>query len=239
MTTLNHVAIIMDGNGRWATERGLPRTEGHRRGVESVRVAIQFCLSHSIKVLTLFAFGSDNWRRPETEVRFLWQIFSQVLNYETEQLHKNGVRIQVVGDLHPLNTSLKTQIQAAMQLTQSNTNLLLNIAVNYGGQWDIVQAAQILAQKVATGVLKPEDITESVFQSHLSLQNCPNPDLFIRTSGEMRLSNFLLWHLKYTELYFTPLYWPDFREAAFQEAVDAFQHRERRFGMTGAQLNVH
>jgi undecaprenyl diphosphate synthase len=229
----------MDGNGRWATERGLPRTEGHRRGVESVRAAVQFCLANSIKLLTLFAFGSDNWRRPKTEVRFLWQIFSQVLNHETTQLHKNGVRIQVVGDLQPLSTPLKTQIQAAMQLTQPNTQLLLNIAVNYGGQWDIVQAAQTLAKQVAAGVLKPEDITESVFQSHLSLQNCPDPDLFIRTSGEMRLSNFLLWQLKYTELYFTPLYWPDFRQEAFQEAIHAFYHRERRFGMTGAQLHVH
>jgi undecaprenyl diphosphate synthase len=231
-----HVAIIMDGNGRWAKQRNLPRMEGHRQGLESVRAIINHCLSRKIPVLTLFAFGTDNWLRPQQEVSFLMDIFLMMLQKEIDKLHKNGVSLRIIGDLSRFSEPLQAAIHNAQDLTKNNQALVLNIAANYGGRWDIIQAAQKIMRDVQAGRLQCSDLTEDVFNAHMSLAGLPPPDLFIRTSGEQRISNFLLWDLKYTELYFTEVYWPDFREAAFEAALSDYQSRQRRFGMTGEQV---
>jgi len=225
-----HVAIIMDGNGRWAKQRLLPRIAGHQQGVESVRAVISACVKKGVSCLTLFTFSSENWGRPESEVNFLFGIFLRSLRTETKTLHENGVRLKIIGDTSCFSEELQTAIAVSETLTAENTKLQLNIAFNYGGRWDILEATRQLSQRVLEGELNPTQISEAVFREHLALADCPEPDFLIRTSGEYRISNFLLWQFAYTELYFTSTFWPDFREAQFEEALKAYTQRQRRFG---------
>jgi len=231
-----HVAIIMDGNGRWARKRHLPRVAGHRVGLEAVRKTITACVEQGIEVLTLFAFSSENWRRPKEEVGLLMKLFMTALDSEVAKLHKNGVRLRVIGDVSAFSTELQQRITKAEAITAANTTLLLNIAANYGGRWDITQAVRRLSAQLEQGAIASTDITEERLQQQLSLADQPEPDLFIRTGGEQRISNFLLWQLAYTELYFTDLLWPAFDAAALQQAIDSFAGRQRRFGRTGEQV---
>ena len=233
-----HVAIIMDGNGRWARRRGLPRIAGHRQGVERVRDLVKACGDHGIPYLTLFAFSSENWRCPEQEVRLLMDLFLTALDREARKLHENNVRFRVIGDIERFGPKIGARIRQAQHLTGNNTALTLTIAANYGGRWDIAQAAAELARRALAGEIQPEDITAESFEPFLSLHDSPEPDLFIRTGGEQRISNFLLWQLAYTELYFTPVLWPDFDHAQFELALRSFAGRERRFGMTGEQIDT-
>ncbi len=232
----NHIAIIMDGNGRWAKRKGQPRVFGHRRGVETVREVIRCCSEYDVPYLTLFAFSSENWQRPEKEVNLLMELFISTLENEIHRMHKEGVRLNVIGDISKFRPRLQTAIAKAQELTKSNNALVLNIAANYGGQWDIVNAARDLAEQVKVGELDVDEISESTFSSALCTNGIPEPDLFIRTGGEFRISNFLLWQLAYTELYFTDVYWPDFDESEFKKALDAFAGRQRRYGLTGEQI---
>ena len=226
-----HVAIIMDGNGRWAKKRSLPRVAGHRRGVEAVREVVKACTARGVECLTLFAFSSENWRRPTEEVNFLMQLFLKALEQEVEKLHANGIRFRVIGDLSAFDPVIVEHIRRGEALTAANTRLNLTVAANYGGRWDILQAAnRCRAERPG------EEITEERLSRHLSLAECPEPDLFIRTGGEERVSNFLLWQLAYTELYFTPVLWPDFGAEALEEAIASYRARERRFGRTSEQL---
>lgn len=231
-----HVAIIMDGNGRWAEQRKKPRVFGHRAGVEAVRGVVQGCAEKGVEVLTLYAFSSENWRRPKQEVSLLMELFMSALGREVKRLHKNNVRLRMIGAIEAFNGKLQERIAKAEQLTRDNTGLTLVIAVNYGGCWDIVQAAKKIAQQVQQGELAPEDITEDKIASNLCLSDLPEPDFFIRTGGEQRISNFLLWQLAYTELYFTDTLWPDFDEQALTQAFESFASRQRRFGRTGQQV---
>jgi undecaprenyl diphosphate synthase len=231
-----HVAIIMDGNGRWAKKRFLPRYAGHPAGVESVRQAVQLCSDLGIEVLTLFAFSSENWRRPEQEVGLLMELFIKVLDQETEKLHRRNVRLKVIGDRSAFSSKLQDYITRSEALTKNNTGLQLVIAANYGGRWDIVQATQKLAEQAQKGLLNPQDITSEHLNQNTSLAGIPEPDLFIRTGGEQRISNFLLWQLAYTEFYFTDILWPDFKRDAFKDALRSFSSRQRRFGRTGEQV---
>lgn len=235
-TLPRHVAIIMDGNGRWAKKRFLPRYAGHPAGVESVRQAVQLCSDLGIEVLTLFAFSSENWRRPEQEVGLLMELFIKVLDQETEKLHRRKVRLKVIGDRSAFSSKLQDYITRSEALTKDNTGLQLIIAANYGGRWDIVQATQKLAEQAQKGLLNPQDITTEHLNQHTSLAGIPEPDLFIRTGGEQRISNFLLWQLAYTEFYFTDILWPDFKRDAFKQALSSFASRQRRFGQTGEQV---
>ncbi len=228
-----HVAIIMDGNGRWAKKRLLPRVAGHQQGLESVRAIITSCVKKEIPCLTLFTFSSENWRRSENEISFIFSIFLKSLRNETKALHENNIRLKIVGDRSHFSEELKTAIVEAEQATEKNTGLKLNIAFNYGGRWDIVEASRGLAKQIAAGELLPENISIERFSEHLVLSDCSEPDLLIRTSGEYRISNFLLWQLAYTELYFTDTYFPDFREEQFEEALSAYAKRQRRFGSSG------
>jgi len=228
-----HVAIIMDGNGRWAKRRRLPRIAGHRRGVESVRAAVAACAERGIGYLTLFAFSSENWRRPAEEVALLMQLFTMALSSEVEKLHRNGVRLKVVGDLGRFEPKIRNLIEKGERLTAGNQRLTLTIAANYGGRWDILQAVNRLNQ--ARGG-KLDGIDEGVLAPYLAMSYAPEPDLFIRTGGEQRISNFLLWQLAYSELYFTERLWPDFDAAALDEAIASYRMRERRFGRTSEQL---
>jgi len=231
-----HVAIIMDGNGRWARRRHMPRFAGHRVGLEAVRKTIRACVSHGVEALTLFAFSSENWRRPKEEVGLLMNLFMTALDSEVKKLHKNGVRLRIIGDITAFSPELQKRIQAAEELTAANKTLQLNIAANYGGRWDISRACRCLADEVAAGRLQSEAITPELIQQHLSLSDLPEPDLFIRTGGEKRISNFLLWQLAYTELYFTDLLWPEFDQESLAEALESFASRQRRFGRTGEQV---
>jgi undecaprenyl diphosphate synthase len=226
-----HVAIIMDGNGRWAKKRFLPRVGGHRRGVEAVREVVKACIEEGIEYLTLFAFSSENWRRPPEEVSFLMQLFLRSLEQEVGKLHANGIRFKVVGDLSPFDPTIVELIRRGEELTAGNTRLTLTVAANYGGRWDILQAAERCRQEDAAA-----PITEERLSRFLSMSYAPEPDLFIRTGGEQRVSNFLLWQLAYTELYFTDALWPDFGAGALGEALNSFRRRERRFGRTSEQL---
>ena len=232
----SHVAIVMDGNGRWAVQRRSPRFNGHRAGVNAVRDAVRFCAERGIEVLTLFAFSSENWRRPAEEVGLLMNLFVSALQQEMRKLHDNNIRLRVVGDRSAFNSNLRKQISAAELLTATNTGMHLVIAANYGGRWDIVQAVRKLVAGVADGELAVEDITEAHFSAVACLADLPEPDLFIRTGGEARISNFLLWQLAYTELYFTETLWPDFGAEALDEALAAYASRQRRFGRTGDQV---
>ncbi len=227
-----HVAIIMDGNGRWAKKRLLPRVVGHARGVEAVRRTVTACLELKIPYLTLFAFSSENWRRPAKEVGFLMDLFLSTIRKEVDKLNRNNIRLRVVGDLSGFSDTLREAIAWGEGLTAQNTALTLTVCANYGGKWDIVQAMQSL---VASG-MAPEAITPDALASKLALSYAPDPDLFIRTGGEQRISNFLLWQLAYTELYFTDTFWPDFDREALLKAIDSFTTRERRFGRTSEQL---
>jgi undecaprenyl diphosphate synthase len=231
-----HVAIIMDGNGRWAKRRQLPRIAGHRAGVENVRTVVRRCAELGIDVLTLFAFSSENWRRPPTEVRLLMDLFVMALDQEAAKLHENGIRLQVIGDRTAFPKRLQRTIASAESLTRDNQALTLVIAANYGGRWDIAQAARKLAEEVRAGTLEPAEITPEALSPHLCLSGLPEPDLFIRSGGEERISNYLLWQLAYTELYFTDCLWPDFDEAQFDIALESYARRQRRFGMTGDQV---
>ncbi|GAB3022128.1 polyprenyl diphosphate synthase [Bowmanella dokdonensis] len=233
-----HVAIIMDGNGRWAKQRGKLRTFGHKAGVESVRNAVSLARRKGIEALTLFAFSSENWSRPAEEVGVLMELFNLVLKSEVKKLHKNDVRLKVVGDLGRFDVKLVERIRAAEQMTANNQSLVLNIAANYGGRWDIVQAARQLADKVAAGEIDSSEISEASFDAQTSLASLPDLDLLIRTGGESRVSNFLLWQMAYAELYFTPALWPDFNEEEFELALADFAARQRRFGMTSEQVET-
>ena len=228
-----HVAIIMDGNGRWAKKRFLPRFAGHRRGVETVRETVKYCLEHGIEFLTLFAFSSENWRRPEEEVTLLMQLFVQALQHEVAKLDQSGVRLRVVGDLSRFDPELRSLIAASERQTEKNDKLTLTVAANYGGRWDILQAVNRMALD------RPEkqgQWSEDDLAPYLAMSFAPEPDLFIRTGGEERVSNFLLWQLAYSEFYFTKTLWPEFDANAFNQAVFSYRQRERRFGRTSEQL---
>lgn len=231
-----HVAIVMDGNGRWARQRGQPRPFGHRAGVRSVRALVESCLRRGIPVLTLFAFSSENWKRPPTEVRALMGLFMRAMQRESAELARNGVRLRFIGDLTRFSAAMRQRMAEVQALTADNQRLTLNIAVNYGGRWEIVMAAQQVARAAQQGKLDPETLDEALFTRFTTLAELPDPDLFIRTGGENRISNFLLWHLAYTELYFTPVLWPDFDDAVFAAALADYATRERRFGRTGEQV---
>jgi undecaprenyl diphosphate synthase len=228
-----HVAIIMDGNGRWARKRYMPRFSGHAKGVEMVRETVRSCLERGVEFLTLFAFSSENWRRPPEEVSLLMQLFVKALEQEVDKLDRSGVRLRIIGDLSRFEKGLRELIVAAEARTASNTRLQLTIAANYGGRWDIMQAVNAML-RAQPG--KQSGWTEADLESFLSMSFAPEPDLFIRTGGEERISNFLLWQLAYTELYFTGTLWPEFERAEFDRAIASFQKRERRFGRTSAQL---
>lgn len=226
----------MDGNGRWATQRRRPRAFGHRAGVQAVRSVIEGCVRHGVEVLTLFAFSSENWSRPADEVNSLMNLFLRSLRKEARELARNGVCLRFIGERARFSPELRAAMAEAENAAVAQLRLTLNIAVNYGGRWDIVQAARTLAQRVREGRLDPDAIDQAAFEQALSLAPLPEPDLFIRTGGEARISNFLLWHLAYTEMYFTPVLWPDFDETALTEALTEYALRERRFGKTSAQI---
>lgn len=222
----------MDGNGRWAENRNLPRVEGHRVGVDVVKAIVQSCLQNKITVLSLFAFSSENWARPAEEVNFLMQLFLQALGREIAELHQHGVCLRFTGDRSQLSASLCVEMQAAEALTSENKKLILNIVLNYGGKWDILQAAKKLATQIIDGVITIENVDEERFEKLLNTADLPAPDLFIRTSGEQRISNFFLWQLAYTELYFSEIMWPDFNAGEFEKALVCFSRRKRRYGLT-------
>ncbi|MEQ9482634.1 isoprenyl transferase [Coleofasciculus sp. F4-SAH-05] len=225
-----HVAVIMDGNGRWAKRRGIPRIMGHRRGVDTLKQLLRCCDDWGIQALTAYAFSTENWGRPIEEVEFLMTLFERVLIRELKEMMEENVRIQFVGNLTALPQSLQNQIERAMTQTQNNTGIQFTVATNYGGREEILQACRAIATQVQHGQLQPDDIDEALFSRHLYTANIGDPDLLIRTSGEMRLSNFLLWQMAYAEFYITDAFWPDFDREAFHQALIAYQKRERRFG---------
>jgi len=231
-----HIAIIMDGNGRWAKQRNRPRFYGHRAGVEAVEGVLQACADAGVEVLTLFAFSSENWHRPLQEVQLLMDLFRSALSSRLNWLQAHKVRLRIIGDRSKFPESLRAEIAKAEALTANNGRITLIVAANYGGRWDISQAAKQVAFKVANGQMRIDSITPEVLAAHLSTADVPEPDLFIRTGGEQRVSNFLLWQLAYTEFYFTNTLWPDFDETAFTQAIDTFVRRERRFGRTSEQV---
>lgn len=233
-----HVAVIMDGNRRWADQRRLLSTAGHRAGVESVRRVIRLALEYRIEILTLFAFSSENWKRPRQEVVFLLDLIAHSLVKEVDRLHRRDVCIKFIGNLSGFDQRLRNLLAESEALTAHNTGLKLFIALNYGGQWDVIEASRQIAQDVLAARLRPEDITPELFKSHLALGGVPEVDLLIRTSGEHRISNFLLWDLAYSELFFTPVLWPDFDETVFREALNFFKTRERRYGGRQIQRGV-
>ena len=239
MTVPQHLAVIMDGNGRWAERRLRPRIIGHRAGARAVNVCIDFCLERGIRVLTLFAFSSENWGRPQEEVGALMKLFMGALDREVEELHRRGVRVRFIGERERFSAAIRERMQAAETQTAANTRLDLVIAASYGGRQDIAQAARALARDVSAGTLRAEDIDEAALAARMSLADLPAPDLFIRTGGDHRISNFLLWQLAYTELWFTDLLWPELDQATLQLALDDFAGRERRFGLTSAQVANH
>lgn len=232
-----HVVIVMDGNGRWANRRLMQRIAGHRVGAKAVRSAVHYCVDQQIQVLTLFALSVENFlNRPSSEVQFLLSLFSDFLVKEVNQLHESNVCLRIIGDLSVFHPKLREQIAAAEKLTAENTGLKLVIAANYSGRWDLFQAAKAMTRHAISQGIDPDSLREADFTRHLCLSDLPEPDLFIRTSGEQRISNFLLWQLAYTELYFIDELWPDFDEHVFMRAIRSFQHRERRFGCTGDQV---
>lgn len=233
-----HVAIIMDGNGRWAEQRGKARTSGHKAGAAAVRKSVAFARRNGIQALTLFAFSSENWKRPAIEVKVLMELFATVLNREVDELDGHGVRLKIVGDISKFSARLQQKIRSAEQRTANNNQLTLNIAANYGGRWDIMQATKRFAKEVAAGEVSPDDLNEDTLNQYMSLAECPPPDLLIRTGGDIRISNFLLWQLAYAELYFCDTLWPDFNDAEFANAINCFVTRERRFGLTSQQIKT-
>lgn len=231
-----HITVIMDGNGRWAKQRLMPRVAGHRAGLEAAREIVKQCIKHKIKVLSLFAFSSENWRRPAQEVSYLMELLLTGLEREVDVLHQQQVQLRFIGDRSRFSDILRNKIQDVENLTAGNTGLILMIAADYGGQWDICQAAKKLVSEVVAGRLHSEDITPQHLSEHLSFSDLPDPDLFIRTSGELRISNYMLWQLAYAELYFSPVLWPDFNAAEFEKALAHYAQRERRFGYCSEQL---
>lgn len=231
-----HVAIIMDGNNRWAKARRLKGVAGHKAGVNAVKAVVETCAREGVEVLTLFAFSSENWRRPQDEVSALMRLFLFALEREVKKLHRNNIRLRIIGDRTAFSPTLQEHMEKAEALTRDNTLMTLVIAANYGGHWDITQATRKVAEMARAGQIEPSDITDSLIQRHLSIGDLPMPDLMIRTAGEQRISNFMLWHLAYTELYFSPVYWPDFLEAEMREALRAYAGRQRRFGQTDDQI---
>lgn len=230
-----HIAIIMDGNGRWAQNRYMPRIAGHKQGVETVRGVIKACMERGVSFLTLFAFSSENWRRPSDEVASLMQLFLGALEQEISKLHENGIRFKVIGDLSRFEPKIVEFIDIGEKLTENNSQLTFTIAANYGGRWDIMQA---MRKMMAQSIESPIQIDEEIFSKYLSMNYAPEPDLFIRTGGEYRISNFLLWQLAYTELYFTNTLWPDFDAQELELAIQSYQQRERRFGRTSEQVQI-
>jgi undecaprenyl diphosphate synthase len=234
-----HLAIVMDGNGRWAERRHRPRSFGHRAGQKAVRTVVEYCLRRGVGALTLFAFSSENWKRPQDEVGALMELFLKALDRELEELHGNGVRVRFVGDLAAFAPELHARMRTAMARTADNTALALNVAVNYGGRWDIAQAARRAAADAVRGTLDPASLDEAVLAPYLCLADLPPPDLLIRTGGERRISNFLLWQIAYAELYFTDTLWPDVDAAELDLALADFAARERRFGSVGSTRAAH
>jgi undecaprenyl diphosphate synthase len=232
-----HIAIIMDGNGRWAKSRGLLRQVGHKAGLDTARKVIEHCAKLGVGTLTLFTFSSENWRRPESEVSRLMELFLGALGKDVRELHANGIRVRFIGRRELFSAKLQQGMREGEELTRGNKRMLLNVAVGYGGRWDIVDAARRFAEQVAAGDARPEELNENAFAASLSTAESPDPDLFIRTGGERRISNFLLWNLAYTELYFSDALWPDFGTQALDEAIAWFQARKRRFGMTQEQVS--
>lgn len=232
-----HIAVIMDGNGRWAKERGKPRIFGHQSAIKSVREINEACAELGISYLTLYAFSTENWKRPVDEVKGLMTLFGQTMRSEASTLIKNGIRLRVTGDVERMPRDTQKLLDETIERTKDGSRMVLNLALSYSGRWEITEAARSIAQEVKAGSLDPENITEDVFNRHLATAGMPDPELLIRTSGELRISNFLLWQLAYSELYFTNKYWPDFRKEDLYEAIINFQHRERRFGKTSEQIN--
>jgi len=234
----HHLAIVMDGNGRWALAQNKKRVQGHKKGMDVARQILEDSAHAGVKVLTLFAFSSENWKRPEEEVSYLMSLFIEGLSREAKRLKENNIRIQVIGDISQFSTKLQKAINKAEELTKECDAMLLNIAANYGGRWDIVNASKQIAQKVANGELSIDNITEDDFHSATCLSEVPAPDLFIRTGGEHRISNFLIWQLAYAELYFTEVLWPDFNKDVLFNAFQSYSRRQRRFGKTGQQIEA-
>ena len=233
-----HVAVIMDGNGRWAKQRGGLRVFGHQSAITAVRETVEEAAELGVRYLTLYAFSTENWNRPKLEVMALMQLLVHTIRQETATLLKNSIRLESIGDISTLPASCQRELAEAMELTKAGTRMTLVLALSYSGRWDLTQAAKRMATDVASGQLKPADVTENTVASYLATAKMPDPELLIRTSGEQRISNFLLWQLAYTELYITELLWPDFRKQHFQEAIRAYQRRERRFGKTSEQVAV-
>jgi undecaprenyl diphosphate synthase len=225
-----HIAVIMDGNGRWANAQGLSRVAGHKQGVDSVKSLIKSCIEHQIPYLSIFAFSSENWSRPSTEVGALMELLTNALETQTKKLNENGVRLRIIGDLSKLSDRIQKLAQDAQKDTSQNDKLVFSVAINYGGRWDITESCRRIAEMVSSNEVDPEQIDEEMIASHLSTSGIPDPDLYIRTSGEYRISNFLLWQAAYSEFYFTDTYWPDFDEDAFTEALLKYTNRDRRFG---------
>ncbi len=232
-----HIGIIMDGNGRWARLKGKSRVEGHVAGVESVRDIVEASSQLGIACLTLFTFSIENWKRPENEISALMRLLLSVLKKETRQLHDNNIRLHVIGDLDMVSDEVRKTLCDTMELTKNNSAMMLNIALSYSGKWDILQACRNIAEHARSGEIDPETIDEHLFEQYLSTSKLPDPELLIRTSGEFRISNFMLWQSAYSEIYFTNTYWPDFRRAQLYEALREFQNRERRFGQTSEQIS--
>lgn len=234
----HHIAIIMDGNGRWAKLKGKTRIDGHVAGVESVRDVVECCGQLGIKYLTLFTFSTENWKRPQKEISALMKLLIRVIGRETAKLHENNISIRFIGEFERLPAKVQDVLQRAMDTTKDNTKLILTVALSYSGQWDIMQACRSIASDVKEGVLAPEKIDEQLVASYLSTSSIPDPDLLIRTSGEYRISNFMLWQSAYSEIFFTPTYWPDFRRMQLYDAIQEFHKRERRFGQTSEQIRI-
>lgn len=231
-----HIAIIMDGNGRWAKKRGLPRVAGHREGVKSVRDVVEACAQLGVKYLTLFAFSTENWKRPKHEIDTLMKLLIKTLRTETDKLHKNDIKLMAIGDIESLPVEVQRELKEAIEKTKNNKRMVLNLALSYSGRWEIIEAVKDIARDVKSGKIKVEEINDSLFASYLKTAGIPEPDLLIRTSGEFRISNFLLWQIAYTELYICDCLWPDFRRKHLYEAIRDYQKRERRFGMTSEQI---
>lgn len=233
-----HVALIMDGNGRWAKQRGKERIFGHENGVEAVRDTVKAAAEIGVPYLTFFAFSTENWCRPHLEVETLMDLLVHAIGNETPELHKNGVRLQAIGDLGSLPPLCREKLEEAMKLTEKNTKLIVTVALSYSARWEIVNATKKIAEKIADKTLNPDQVDEELVHAHMETASLPDPDLLIRTSGELRISNFLLWQIAYTELYFTPVYWPDFRREHFYQAIIDYQRRERRFGKLNKKVTV-
>lgn len=232
-----HIAIIMDGNGRWAKKRNLPRVAGHKRGVESVRTAVETCIGLGVEVLTLYSFSTENWKRPQDEVSALMRLIVKSLQNETNEMHSNNIRLTTIGDTKSLPQIVQDELKQAEEKTAANTKMTLNLALSYSGRWELVEAIKNISTQAVSGNIKPEEINEELISKYLTTSGMPDPDLLIRTSGELRISNFLLWQIAYSEIYATEVLWPDFRCKNFLEAVKSYQKRERRFGLVSEQLS--